>query len=279
MIWVTWRQHRVEGAVALVAVALLAGATALVTQELNAGGCPTNGGAILCFPNDALGSFAQAVASINLVPYALAILPALAGAFIAAPLVAREIETGTNRFVWTQGVTRVRWLLIKVTLVCVPLLLGAALLGGLEVLSINAQGAGVNRWDHFDQQVPMTVASTAFALALGLAAGSVLGRSIPAMAVTLLGFVITRLAIAELARPHFMTPVSTPSATSVPSSAWWLNGSQQVMTSPGHFLAQSQLYQPGDRFWAFQGIESSILVVISVLIFGFAAYWVARRVG
>jgi ABC-type transport system involved in multi-copper enzyme maturation permease subunit len=278
MIWVTWRQHRLEGAIAMVALAILAGATTLVAHELNAGGCPSQGGNELCFPTDALGSFAQSLMRINLVPYGLAVLPAVAGAFISAPLVARELETGTSRFVWTQGVTRVHWLLVKATLVCVPLLVAAALLGWLEVLLINAQGPDVNRWDHFDQQVPMTVASTAFALALGLAAGAVIRRSIPAMAATLLGFVVTRVGIAELARPHFMTPLSTSTPESVPTSAWWLNSSQQVMTSPGHFLAQSELYQPADRFWAFQGIESGILIAISALILGYAVYWVARRV-
>jgi ABC-type transport system involved in multi-copper enzyme maturation permease subunit len=278
MIWVTWRQHRLEGAIAVVAIALLAGATALVASQLNAGSCPPHGGPALCFANGTLGSLAQSLASINLVPYALAILPAFAGAFVAAPLVAREIETGTIRFAWMQGVTRTHWLLVKVTLVCVPLLLGAALLGGLEVWLINTQGANVNRWDQFDQQVPVTVASTAFALALGLAAGAVIRRSIPAMAATLLGFVVTRIGIAELARPHFMTPLSTSNPESVPTSAWWLNSAQQVMTSPGHFLAQAELYQPTDRFWAFQAVESGILIGISALILGFAVYWVTSRV-
>ena len=40
-------------------------------------------------------------------------VPALIGMFWGAPLVAREFETGTLRLVWTQGVTRVRWLAAK----------------------------------------------------------------------------------------------------------------------------------------------------------------------
>jgi len=38
-----------------------------------------------------------------------------------------------------------------------------------------------------------------------------------------------------------------------------------------------QYFQPGDRFWAFQTIESAILGALAVVILGFAIYWVTRR--
>ena len=37
-------------------------------------------------------------------------LPAVIGAFAGAPLLARELEFGTFRYVWTQGAGRTRWL-------------------------------------------------------------------------------------------------------------------------------------------------------------------------
>ena len=40
-------------------------------------------------------------------------MPALLGLVLGAPLVAREIEQGTNRLAWTQSITRTRWLLVK----------------------------------------------------------------------------------------------------------------------------------------------------------------------
>ena len=46
----------------------------------------------------------------------LVFLPALIGVFVGAPLLARELEHGTYRFAWTQGVTRRRWLLSKTLL-------------------------------------------------------------------------------------------------------------------------------------------------------------------
>ena len=43
--------------------------------------------------------------------------PALIGMFWGAPLIARELETGTFRLAWTQSVSRIRWLLVKLGLV------------------------------------------------------------------------------------------------------------------------------------------------------------------
>jgi len=41
--------------------------------------------------------------------------PALLGIFWGAPLIARELETGTCRLAWNQSVTRTRWLTVKPT--------------------------------------------------------------------------------------------------------------------------------------------------------------------
>ena len=37
--------------------------------------------------------------------------------FWVAPLIARELETGTYRLVWTQSVSRLRWISTKLALV------------------------------------------------------------------------------------------------------------------------------------------------------------------
>ena len=44
-------------------------------------------------------------------------MPVFIGVFWGAPLVARELETGTFRLAWTQSVTRTRWFAIKLTVV------------------------------------------------------------------------------------------------------------------------------------------------------------------
>jgi ABC-type transport system involved in multi-copper enzyme maturation permease subunit len=43
--------------------------------------------------------------------------PALIGMFWGAPLVAREMEAGTFRLAWSQSVSRMRWLAVKLGVV------------------------------------------------------------------------------------------------------------------------------------------------------------------
>jgi ABC-type transport system involved in multi-copper enzyme maturation permease subunit len=296
VIWVTWRQHRLEALWALVLAGLVGGFTAYAAYELwlAAPNCPRTVGFGFCLSNDVFGRMAQAIMRFNLFQYGLVVLPALAGAFIGAPLVAREIENGTQHLAWTQGVTRMRWLLTKLVLVVVPLLAGAAFIGYLEVVLLNVQGSQVNRWDVFDQQTPVVPAATFFALALGVVFGAVIGRSVPAMAATLVSFVVVRVGIAELVRSHYIAPLmrNTHDLSAVGSqadpTAWWL-GFPDYYDSTGHLLGNLlgpsagqpsyviQSFQPGDRFWAFQTIESAILSGLALLILGFAVYWVTRR--
>ena len=54
------------------------------------------------------------------------VLPALAGLFVGAPLLARELEHGTHRFAWTQAITRRRWLLSKTALLAAGTVLAGA---------------------------------------------------------------------------------------------------------------------------------------------------------
>lgn len=312
MIWVTWRQHHLEGFWVLLAVALLAGCIGIVTYEAGLTSCSGARGGT-CVPNDLVGYLAVFIMGVNLIHYPMVVFPALVGAFVGGPLLAREIENGTHRLAWTQGLTRTRWLFEKLGLIFVPLMVAAAVLGILEVNLISSQGPQANHWFWFDQQAPMVVGSTAFALALGVAAGSVLGKSVPAMAVSLVAFVVTRVGIAELARAHYLNPVlyktNDPTALNgvlgADPTGWWLdqpdyhNAAGQLisgrslddllaptvnLSSPDrltyyrdHGIFMWQYYQPADRFWTFESIETGILLILAAALLGFTAYWVTRR--
>src|SRR5437660_5453963 len=112
MAWVTWRQHRLT----LVTVPALLGALALYL--LIAGMKIHHAYAALtaCHPAGSLAcqnlntqfnstDWTQA----NTVLILLQLTPALIGAFAGAPVLARELETGTYRYAWTQGFGRQRW--------------------------------------------------------------------------------------------------------------------------------------------------------------------------
>jgi hypothetical protein len=74
------------------------------------------------------------------------IAPALIGVFWGAPLLTRELETGTYRLAWTQSVSRSRWLVTKLAVVG----LAAVTLAGLLTLTITwwyrALDSGGERW-------------------------------------------------------------------------------------------------------------------------------------
>ena len=129
MAWVTWRQHRA----ALGGVTVFLGAFAvylwLTGLQLH------HAYATACHP---VGSLACAMNFTGrygitgiFVSVALQAVPPLIGAFAGAPVLARELETETFRFAWTQGIGRWRWTLAKLVLLAVAV---AAAAGAFTVL-------------------------------------------------------------------------------------------------------------------------------------------------
>jgi hypothetical protein len=123
------------------------------------------------------------------------IVPFIVGIAFGAPIVAREIETGTAPLSWALAGSRVRWLLGKlgaVVLLIVPLLLIAGLAADAR------QGAlvpGVDPHATFDFYADRGV----FVVFWGLAAffgtvalGTIFGRTMPAVMVALLVCVFAR---------------------------------------------------------------------------------------
>jgi ABC-type transport system involved in multi-copper enzyme maturation permease subunit len=140
----------------------------------------------------------------------LRLAPAIVGIFWGAPLVARELETGTYRLAWTQGVTRCRWLTTRLLLVGASAVAAAGLLTLITTWWFRAVDAvGTNQWDVFDRRDLVPVAYAVFAFALGVFVGTVIRRTLPAMAATLGIFAFTRIAITSWVRPHLLTPLHT----------------------------------------------------------------------
>jgi ABC-type transport system involved in multi-copper enzyme maturation permease subunit len=217
VIWLTWRQYRtqtlvVAGVLVAMAVVLLLTGPHLVSLSDNYlklcranRNCGTSNNPVL----NTDGRIETAFSDILLVA------PALIGIFWGAPLIARELETGTYRLGWTQSVTRRRWLAVKLGVVGLASVAVAGLLSlMLTWWSSPIDSANANRFGNamFSLRDIAPLGYAAFAFALGVTAGVLIRRTLPAMASTLVVFVAARLAEAQWVRPHLMTPVQTTAA-------------------------------------------------------------------
>ena len=212
MTWLVWRQHRAQfcvGAALLAALAVLLLITGLQMASQYHSAIAACAAAHSC---------ANLASSLFLGSHAVGFLvimtlgaPVLVGLFWGAPLVAAELETGTSQFAWMQSVTRRRWLAVKTGW----LLLAATVWGGV-ISALVTWWSGPDNALQLDQFKPgrfdimglVPVAYALFAMALGIAAGTLLRRTLPAMAVTLAGFIAVRAVIALWLRPHYMSAVT-----------------------------------------------------------------------
>src|SRR3984893_17303486 len=160
----------------------------------------------------------------------LQVVPVLIGAFVGAPLLARELETGTFRFAWTQGFGRWRWALGKLVPLAVALTAATCAFGALlswyyqpyfgqanQALGIS----GTSRFNPvlFDLPEMAFPAWTLAAFAIGALAGMLIRRVVPAIAATLAVYAGLAFATGLYLREHYLTPLVT-SNPNVPGSPW-----------------------------------------------------------
>ncbi len=178
----------------------------------------------------------------------LVILPAIIGAFWGAPLVARELETGTYRLAWNQDVTRTRWMAVKLGGIGLAAIATSGLLSLLFSWwagPINAAGGFPNNFSQFVRMTPLMFASqgvvpaawAALAFVLGVVAGIVVRRTIAAMAIT-----IVVVALLQILWPHFVRPhLLAADRATAPITAVSLNS----MLVSSHNAVTVAINQPG----------------------------------
>ncbi|RAN99466.1 hypothetical protein GAR05_02711 [Micromonospora saelicesensis] len=221
MIWMTWRQFRTPALATGTLLLALLGGLALTWSEVTqlaretgytgcqGDACRAAGEAFLQALQPGWASEFH-IAAIG----ALYLLPALVGIFWGAPLVARELESGTYRMVFSQSVSRGRWLLVKLAAGCGAAALGAGLLS--LVLTEWAQpidGASADRMNPlvFAARGIVPVGYATLAFVVGVATGLLLRRTLAAMAVTLLVVISLQIAAPFVVRPWLAQPVTTVS--------------------------------------------------------------------
>ncbi|MGH7732467.1 MAG: ABC transporter permease, partial [Gemmatimonadales bacterium] len=198
MIRLTLRQFRAQAWVAIAALAATAITFAVTRPSLTR--MYSASGIAACQASSDCGrlaaSFSNQVKADAAYPvlYAMGVIvmylvPAIIGMFWGAPLLTRELEDGTYRLAWTQSITRTRWLAVKLALLGVT----AMAITGVFSLIINWWASPL---DHvadlgspilanrmmpvmFSAHGIVPIGYAAFAFALGVTAGALIGRTVP----------------------------------------------------------------------------------------------------
>ncbi len=250
MAWVTWRQHRFAlggAAVFLGAVAVYVWIAGLQLHHAYATATTCNPASAACGDLiqhlDTDFNFAN---HLLVGGYVLQVVPALIGAFVGAPVLARELETGTFRYAWTQGFGRWRWALAKLVLLAVAVTAAAGAISvlfswyyqpffatGNQALSLPEMSPFSTAL--FDLRGVAFAAWTLTAFAIGVLAGVLIRRVVPAIVATLVAYTGLALVAANLLRQHYVAPLLTSKPT-VPGSAWiysqsWTRGGRFAFSS------------------------------------------------
>lgn len=207
MIGLAWRQFRASAAgaaIGLLALAAVVMATRPHFVEAAAAARRACGTEPDC---PALSTFALDHTAVRTLAGLLVNLtPALIGAFWGAPLIAREYEAGTHRLVWAQSITRSRWLAVKLALLAGASVLTAGLLSALVTWwAAPLDAAAADAYATFGQRDVAPIGYALFACALGVGAGLLTRRTLPAMTATLAGVLIVRIVVSQWVRPLMFT--------------------------------------------------------------------------
>jgi hypothetical protein len=326
MAWITWRHHR--GALAGVVAFLGAMAVWLWTTGLSVH--HAYAAAVACRPVGSanctnLGSIFDNTNGFLKGGFVLQPVPALIGAFVGPLVLAREFETGTFRYAWTQAFGRRRWAVAKLVALGVTV---TALGGAFSVLlnwyyqpyfaaqdASGVSGASPLSAGLFDLHGVAFAGWTLTAFAIGVLAGVLVRRIVPAIVATLTTYAGLALLTTNVLRQHYLAPLVAKNLH-IPGSGWvisewWTKAGKVVfgarppltllpqlcpstfvasgrgVTSTGslsptqcllqHGYTEWANYQSISHFWPFQWIEGGWLLALSALLVTVTVLFVRRR--
>ncbi|UQI48490.1 translation initiation factor IF-2 [Streptomyces sp. HU2014] len=311
--WVVWRQHRLTSWIALAAFLAFCAELLWLRSSMmsfidanglraaceSAAACERRGPAVGAFQHEYYDL-------LRLNGLLLTWLPLLFGMFVAGPVVARELETGTYKMAWTQSVSPARWFAAKLALPVVAALAGVSVLSALHTWtwrSVDSADSGALlvdwRWfDAFDALGTAPVAGSLAAIGLGALAGLLVKRVLPAMAGTAVAGVALYWPLAAV-RPRLLSP-ETLLGRDVPAlsdgDSWRFE--RGMVSATGRRLPEPDCvlleklegtclsrhnatgwyvdYHPAAHFWPLQGIHAGIVLAAAVALGAGTLWWMRR---
>ena len=266
--------------------------------------------------SNAYQAFKDNFASQQTLLGALTYLPVLVGVVLAAS-VAVEMEQGTYRLAWAQSITRERWMLTRIGLPLLFGVATTGLIAAITSWWMQPanQVQGALRPGAFDVQGLLPPAYTVLAFAITVAAGVVLRRTVPAVGLGLVAGIGGHLAIQGWLRANLVVPLSAvwmSGPAPYGPRDWVVQGgagatSYVYVDSAGRQLSYEQVqaicgqvtdaqskgawssclqahhfgelvkWQPPDRFWDLQLIESALVVGFALALLLLTAWWLRSR--
>ncbi|GHO47677.1 hypothetical protein [Ktedonospora formicarum] len=212
MIWLIWRHYRWLAALGILALVVMIPLFVLNAHAINVASQQPD--LAYCFHEDNRSCNLVVFPGMTtltwyfLVVQTFPLLPFVVGIFLGAPLLAREYEQRTHKFVWMQSVSSSRWLSTNLMFV------GGAVVLGFGALSLIAtwwsfiQDATVSSpWSTFMIRGSVFVANALFSLMFGVMVGAAIRRVLPAMVVTLLILIPLQIAL-SMGYPYLFPPSS-----------------------------------------------------------------------
>lgn len=310
MIWVGWRQQRVETALAAAALVLVAAVA--VPLGLHAASAYAHEGLAACVGpaqspdcGPSVASFLSRFGEISILFTWSTLLPPIAALLLAAPFVL-DLENGTYRLAWTQSISRRRWLATKLGLALGGTVLVAVLLTVLTTWTRSPidQLNGRMGANAFDGEGLAPLAYALFVLGVALALGVLWRRTVPALLTAFVVYVVGRAVMDSWGQAHLLSPVRHTWAVGGPSGGPTLDRDLVLDQFPsdrlGHRLGDlgqlcvhsgttlrcatqiprgflTAVYQPAGRFWELQGIEFALVGGIGIVLLALAGRWAVRR--
>ncbi|WP_405680268.1 transporter [Streptomyces sp. NBC_00868] len=312
VLWLAWRQQRLMIGVATVFLLAVTAWAAyqrseMMTQIDDYGFVPCKGWNGGC---ESLGTFVVlngSTDSIRALGTLGLALPTLIGAFWGAPLLGREMETGTFKLALTQGVSGRRWFAARFGLAAVFAVIASLQIAALVAWWWSPVSNTLDGLYWYDSYIynatgPASVALALFGLAVGTAVGLLVRRTLPAMAVTVAAIgtatVLTRLLRTSWIDPETrITPGMTPKK--MVGSAWSTgefgyltpDGREHDINTPvcqtsgeelrqcmaeNDFVARYHKVYPSSDFWTFQWIETALYLGAAAALVALVLY-VLRR--
>ncbi|MEU2427409.1 hypothetical protein ABZ619_41560 [Streptomyces sp. NPDC007851] len=185
-------------------------------------------------------------------------------AFAGGALIGRELESGTARLAWTQGVTPVRWLAAKLALPAAALTMGAAALVLVFRWAFAAHPdlLWTRDWSSayvFPARGPLTAAYALCALAVGTLTALLLGRTLAALGAAT-GVMWLFNAVLTYYRPYLWPSLRRTGTRSIdlPDDVWEVT---EGRTAHGYFAT----YHPPSHYWPLHLTETAIVLAVAAL--------------